>query len=216
MATQQVMVTAVSGGIGSGKSVVCRILQTLGYEVYDCDSRAKAIMDGSSAIMDSLEREISPEVIETLPGCGRRINRKRLADIAFSDYKALAKLNAIVHSAVKSDIVRWESDLKQLCSRRPLHLFVETAILLESGLDKMVDNVWEVYAPLGLRVERAMHRDNAPRHLIEARVRNQHALSDSDDIAALNVPVSRIINDDLRPLLPQILLLLDDERVSEL
>ena len=71
------MVTAVSGGIGCGKSVVCRILQTLGYEVYDCDSRAKAIMDADAGIKLLIAEEISRDVIVELE-CGfQQINRKR-------------------------------------------------------------------------------------------------------------------------------------------
>lgn len=209
MAIEQVRVTAVSGGIGSGKSVVCRILQSIGYEVYDCDSRAKAIMDESRVIMERLAREISPGVIEAEADGSLKINRKFLAEIVFNNREALDTLNAIVHSAVKDDILRWKSSLACMLPAHPLHLFVETAILLESGLDKMVDDVWEVSAPLGLRVERAMRRDNVQRNLVEARIRNQRTLSDCDYIHELDVPVRRIINDGRQALLPQILSLLN-------
>lgn len=214
MAAERVIMTAVAGGIGCGKSVVSRMLRLLGYEVYDCDSRAKSIMDGSSAIMARLAHEISSDVIETGADGMQVINRRRLADIVFNDGDALARLNAIVHSAVKDDILRWKTSLAQSVLRGPLHLFVETAILVESGLDRMVDNVWEVSAPLETRIERAMMRDNAPRHLIEARIRSQRSLSDCDGVMAPDIRVDRIVNDDFRPLLPQIFALLGQEALG--
>ena len=202
------MVTAVSGGIGCGKSVVCRILQTLGYEVYDCDSRAKAIMDADAGIKLWIAEEISRDVIVELE-CGfQQINRKRLAEIVFNDEAALSKLNAIVHSAVRADIGKWIcNNLTTETVERP-HLFIETAILMESGLDKMVDDVWEVCAPENLRIERAMKRDNASRHQIEARIRNQQPLCYDEELVP-EIPVNIITNDDRHPVLPRILELLD-------
>lgn len=128
---------AICGGIGSGKSVVCRIVAAMGHEVYDCDSRAKEIMDCSAEIKNAIACRVHREAIAP----DGSIDRRRLGEIVFSDAEALARLNSIVHAAVREDLALW-------AARRPGKLlFVETAILYQSGLDAMVDEVWDVEAP---------------------------------------------------------------------
>ncbi|MDE6436166.1 MAG: dephospho-CoA kinase, partial [Muribaculaceae bacterium] len=90
---------AITGGIGSGKSVVSRVLRAMGYPVYDCDSQAKAIMDADAEIHRRLCSEIDAAVVTD-----GVIDRKRLAEIVFNDKAKLAVLNAIVHSAVKAHL----------------------------------------------------------------------------------------------------------------
>jgi dephospho-CoA kinase len=194
---------AVTGGIGSGKSVVCRILSVMGYPVYDCDSRAKVIMDNSDAIKKAIKEIICNEAIVTDSDGACRIDRRALAATVFSDRDKLNALNGLVHCAVREDIADW----RQRLSRSQV-AFVETAILTESGLDKVVDAVWEVTAPTELRIARAMKRDNSCRESVEARVANQRSLSvlQLSPSAALNY--HEIVNDDTTPLMPQLLSLL--------
>ncbi|MDE6859330.1 MAG: dephospho-CoA kinase [Duncaniella sp.] len=188
------MLTAIVGGIGSGKSVVSRIVEIMGYEVYDCDSRAKLLMDASTDIMSRLKSEIHDECV-----VDGKINRKRLAEIVFGDEEALNRLNAIVHAAVREDLKRWvESRDKDKV------LFVETAILYQSGLDRMVDAVWEIDAPVDLRVERVMARNSMSREKVLARI----AAQDSYVPVSMHPSVKHIINDNDMPLLPQVELLL--------
>ncbi len=188
------MLTAIVGGIGSGKSVVSRIVEIMGYEVYDCDSRAKLLMDASDDIMSRIKSEIHDECVVDC-----KIDRKRLAEIVFGDEEALNKLNAIVHAAVREDLKRWvESRDKDKV------LFVETAILYQSGLDRMVDAVWEIDAPVDLRVERVMARNSINREEVLARI----AAQDSYVPVSLHPSVTHIINDNDMPLLPQVELLL--------
>lgn len=191
-----VCTVAITGGIGSGKSAVCRCLTAMGLPVYDCDSRARAIMDTDVAIHRRIADEISPEVISD--GC---IDRKRLAAIVFNDREKLSQLNSIVHGAVRDDIRRWKS----LHAHDPV-LFIETAILLESNLHRLVDCVWVVTARREVRLARACSRDNAQPEAIAARMDRQRIPARTD----VDVPLYEIDNNGPTPLLPRIFVLLAD------
>lgn len=183
---------AITGGIGAGKSVVSEILRAMGYEVYDCDSQAKKIMDESLSIKQAIAEEICRDAITA----GWDIDRKRLAEAVFADADKLDRLNALVHEAVRNDIRQWSSG-------RAL-AFVETAILYQSGLDAMADAVWEVDAPVGLRIDRVMERSGLSRRQVESRINAQ-----SGFVAGRCHPhVVRITNDGCSPLLPRIEILL--------
>lgn len=184
---------ALTGGIGSGKSVVARMLRAMGYEVYDCDSRAKAIMDADPAIRARIAAEVAPKAV-----AGDMIDRRCLAEVVFSDPQALSRLNSIVHGAVRSDITSWAAS-------RAI-AFVETAILYQSGIDRMVDQVWEVVAPMPLRLSRAMERDGASEQAVRARIDAQ----DSFVPDTLHPVCRQIVNDGVMPLLPQLLTLLSE------
>lgn len=185
---------AVTGGIGTGKSVVSDILRQLGYKVYDCDCEAKRLMDKNCVIKADIQRFIAEDVI-----VDNRIDRKKLAEIVFNDRAMLETLNRIVHKSVRDDISKWRETYKD-CR----FLFVETAILYQSNIDLMVDRVWEVIAPDDIRVERVMKRNNLDKAAVLARVRAQNE----------SVPVrkhdnvSEIINDNCMPVLPKVLELL--------
>lgn len=192
------MLTAITGGIGSGKSIVSKILAAMGYPVYDCDSQAKLLMDQDDQIKKALCSEIHADCVRT----DGSINRERLSEIVFGDAGALCRLNAIVHAAVRLDLKRWCG--ANIGSGR---LFVETAILYQSGLDVMVDDVWSVDAPAELRIERVMARNSFSRQQVEARIASQ----DSYVPTILHPRVFSIINDGCIPLLPQIENLLGQE-----
>lgn len=184
------MLIAITGGIGCGKTVVSRIVGALGYDVYDCDSRAARIMDSDTAIKRLIAERVHPESL-TADG---RIDRKRLSEIVFGDYEALQRLNSIVHEAVRTDLSRWRA------ARAASTFFVETAILYQSGLDRMVDAVWEVDAPLDLRISRVMARNGVTREEVLARIASQDAFVPQ----VVHPSVSRIVNDGVEPLLPQV------------
>lgn len=191
---------AITGGIGSGKSVVCRILATLGLKVYDCDSRAKILMDKDPEIHRRLSEEISPETVS-----GGIIDRPRLAEIVFSDAEKLSRLNAIVHHRVLEDIEQWKET-----NAGEKVLFIETAILLESNLHHRVDAVWLVEATEDTRLRRACLRDNADRDAVRARMSRQRRVTASD----LHIPLVSIDNEGDSPLLPRILSLLEPYGVT--
>lgn len=182
---------AITGGIGCGKSIVSLILKEMGYEVYDCDCKAKYLMDNSPTIKDCLKSTFGNDII--IDGT---INRVKLANIVFNNKEKLVKLNNIVHSSVKEDLISWklENSHKKL-------LFVETAILYQSGLDSIVDEVWEVNAPLEIRIERVMKRNNISRQDVLSRIESQkyEILAQADYI---------ITNDDKVAILPQLVTIL--------
>lgn len=180
---------AITGGIGSGKTVVSRILTSIGFPVYDCDSKAKAIMDCDETIHRRIENEIDASCINQ--GC---IDRSRLASIVFSDPDRLAILNDIVHGAVRRDITLWAARQTSAIS------FVETAILYESGLDSIVQAVWNISAPEELRITRVMSRSGLSARQIRNRIKSQTPTIPTNS----QLPTTTIVNDNLTPLLPQI------------
>ena len=184
---------AITGGIGSGKSVISDILRAMGHKVYDCDTRAKALMDTDESIKDDLINLISFDAVRS----DRTIDRKLLSEIVFNDPDALSRLNSIVHKAVRADLRRWRDTSSDKT------VWVETAILYASRLDREVDEVWEVTAPTELRVQRVMKRNSMSREQVLARISSQ-----STTAAQLHPLTKSIVNDGVEPVLPQILSLL--------
>ena len=188
---------AIIGGIGSGKSVVSRLLSLMGYPVYDCDSNAKRLMDESEDIHRGLVDIFGPPAV-TPEG----INRADIASIAFKDAEKLSKLNSLVHPAVLHDFDRWAQQNGEI-------VFVETAILSESGMSKSVDAVWSVEAPLECRVERVMVRNAMSREDVMRRISSQ-ATTIPDEITS----VTHLINDDSHALIPQIVAAIQREHLE--
>ena len=152
----------LTGGIGSGKSKVAELLSNRGVAVYDSDSRAKALMANDEALRAELVEAFG---VECYTDVG--LNRAWLAERVFNNEEELRRLNAIVHPAVMRDFAVWaeiqEGD----------YVIMESAILLEAGLESHVDVVVAVMAPKELRLQRAMQRDGASEAQIEERMRNQ-------------------------------------------
>jgi dephospho-CoA kinase len=178
---------AICGGIGSGKSTVCGMFAERGAAIYDSDSRAKALMSESAELRAALIAEFSD-------GCykGGELNRPYLAEKVFGSEEQLAKLNSIVHPAVKADFLAWAEEQEgDFC-------ILETAILFESGFDAVVDCSVAVLAPMPLRIERAMQRDGATREQTEARIKAQ--MSDDElmcraDFAIVNIHLEDVEKD---------------------
>jgi len=185
------MITAITGGIGAGKSVVSRILAAMGYEVYDSDREARRLMDADPGIHAALCRDIDPRAV-----VGGRIDRALIASIVFADPAALARLNAIVHARVADDFRR-----RAAASRAP-RIFIETAILDTCPpLHPLVDEIWEVTAPDRVRIARVRRRSGLTDAQILARIRSQQ----TPPAPALSaVPRRRISNTPADALLPQI------------
>ena len=175
---------AVCGGIGSGKSTVCRMFAERGVALYDSDSRAKALMNESEELRKALVAEFGEESYTD-----GALNRSYLASRVFGSEEQLEKLNSIVHPAVKADFLRWAEEQEgDFC-------ILESAILFESGFDAVVDKTVAVLAPLPLRIERAMARDGASREQIEARVKAQ--MSDDELVARADFAIVNIHLEDV-------------------
>jgi len=183
---------AITGGIGSGKSVVARMLQVMGYQVYDCDSRAKALMTGDAEVKQQLINAFGEE---TFLADGS-INRDHLSAAAFGNSQALLRLNAIVHPATARDMLNWA---KCQAADGACIAFVETALLRTSGLDRLVDAVWHVTAPVEVRIARVMARNGLTAQQVRARIDAQAV----DEAIATGEAI--IVNDALQPVLPQVL-----------
>ena len=157
---------AISGGIGSGKSVVSHLLTLLGYSVYDCDSRAKLLMNRSEDVKRELREAFGDDVITPQ----ETVNRDVLSKIIFGNAEALKKVNGIVHPRVVAEIM----SLAGKCSDE--YFFFETALPQESGLDKLADAVWLVTAPVEKRIERVIKRSGLTREQVMARIESQEGI----------------------------------------
>ncbi|MCM1377656.1 MAG: dephospho-CoA kinase [Clostridium sp.] len=183
----------ITGGIGAGKSLVSRILRLKGFGVYDCDSRAKSLMDTDREILDSLFNRFGRDVVD--PNL-RSINRRALARIVFATEEERLWLNALVHKAVKDDIVNWGLESS-------LNIFVESAILCESHLTDICREVWLVDAPEDLRLSRALARNpEADSDDIRRRIEAQR--SEQRELRKLPIPLYIIQNDGMKPILTEI------------
>ena len=180
---------AITGGIGSGKSVVSHLLEVLGYRVYNCDSRAKALMEEDSEIVRSLTERFGPHIYEKGKLC-----RQALAERVFHDTDAREFVNSVVHKAVKEDMLR--------CSNEPAKgdvLFVETAIPFVSGIDKMSYQLWQVQAPQEVRIKRAMSRSQLSYDDVVGRIEAQR------DECRITEHTVLINNDNVQAIIPQVI-----------
>lgn len=184
--------TAITGGIGAGKSVVSAVLRAMGYEVLDCDAEARRIMDCDEEIHRRLCREIDCRAV-----VGGVVDRRLISEIVFSDRSKLEALNRIVHGAVRECVER-----RAACGRGVL--FFETAILYQSGFDSLADEVWEVTAPVETRVARVMARSGLTREQVKARIEAQALTPERN-----HCNTKTIVNDGRAALLPQILAIID-------
>lgn len=183
-------VIGVTGGIGSGKSVVCRICRLLGLSVYDCDTRARTLMTESRKLRLFLTNLLGAEVYDA-DGC---LNRCYMATRIFSDDNLRVAVNHEVHAAVREDFARWCEESK--CET----LVIEAAVMTSSGLADVVDEIWHVTAPEETRIERACSRDDSDVESVTVRIEAQKA-------EYLSLPPQKthvIVNDGVEPLLPRI------------
>ncbi|MBR5717023.1 MAG: dephospho-CoA kinase [Bacteroidales bacterium] len=186
---------AITGGIGSGKSVVSQLLRTMGFTVYDCDERAKWVMTHDEQLRNELCTLFGPDTYLPSSNGTWELNKHYLSDIIFSSTDALTKMNACVHPAV------WRDMQHQLRAETRERFFFESAILFESGFDQLShpDEVWTVSAPLELRLRRAMRRDNAPREKVLSRIASQLPQEEKERLAD-----HTIVNDDVHSLIVQV------------
>ncbi len=184
---------AITGGIGAGKSIVSVILATMGYNVYDCDSRAKQLMNHSPII----KKELTSRFGEDVFNADGLLNKELLSSIIFNNADALASVNSIVHPVVREDISTWHKS--RMC---PVN-FVETAILAEAGMQMMVDEVWNVTAPVETRIKRVVMRNNTTAEKVLERINSQ-----STSLEMVTTPIKTIVNDGINAVLPQVMSLL--------
>ncbi len=165
----------VTGGIGSGKSTVCRLFSMLGRHVYDSDLRARELMSSDAELIESIKKRFG-----AMAYTGTEPDRAWLAEAVFKDKGALAALNGLVHPAVMRDFGHVAAKLEKAGAP---YIIMESAIIFENNLQAELDYVVTVSAPAELRIERAMKRDGAAREKIEARMGNQMTDAEREQIA---------------------------------
>lgn len=155
---------AITGGIGSGKSYIARQMSALlGIPVYDSDANAKRLNEESPVIRRGLMDMVGSEVYDA----SGHLDKALLASFLFASGENARRVNALVHPVVREDFLRW-ADRQEA----PV-VAIETALLAESGIDRVVDKIIRVDAPMETRIARAMQRDGATRSQIEARIARQ-------------------------------------------
>ena len=175
MSSNNCKLIALTGGIGTGKSVVAQLLRVMGYEVYDCDERARWVMTHDAQLRQELIALFGPDTYLAPDAQGLPVlNKPYLSSRIFADAQALQAMNACVPPAVARDLQHRHLQYQQHHPQGRSYFF-ESAILFESGFDQLShpDQVWVVTAPLELRIQRASLRDHAPREQILARIQSQ-------------------------------------------
>lgn len=180
---------AITGGIGSGKSYVSHLLEDMNVPVYNADNEAKRLTVSDAGIRSALIALLGEEVYKN-----GVLNKPLLASYLFSDPVHIKRINSIIHPRVREDFAEWAKQRKD-CEV----VGMESAILYEAGFENAVDVVLMVYAPVDLRVERAMYRDGASEEQVRARIAAQ-----MDDEEKRRRADFTVVNDGNRPLVPQL------------
>ncbi len=178
----------ITGGIGAGKSTVSKIIESMGFPVFNSDNEAKKIIN----FHPEVKSELSALFGNSLYG-DTGIDRKKLAEFVFNDPSLREKVNQIVHPRVRAAF----DDFARASSSELV--FNEAAILFETGAYKQFEATVLITCPLELRMERLIARDNSSREEIEARMNAQWADDKKEKLASYT-----IANDEKKPLINQI------------
>lgn len=182
----------ITGGIGSGKSLVCKIFQQLGVLVYDADSHAKNLMTTDGILITAIKKEFGD--LSYHPD--GTLNRSYLANHVFHDERKLALLNSLVHPRVKLDYEQW-------VNRHNTYMYIlkEAALLFEAGTEKGLDKIIVIHSPEALRIQRVQQRDahrtvEQIKAIVEKQMPEDEKLKRADHI---------IVNDEMHLIIPQVL-----------
>lgn len=183
------IIVGLTGGIGSGKTTIAKVFNSLGVPVFNSDKVAKQILNCDEDVVKQVVDEFG-----ALYDQGK-LNAGKMANIVFNDSNALEKLNKIVHPKVAMSFVKWISQ-----NNNAPFLIKEAAILIESGAYKQMDKIILVTATEDVRVKRVVDRDNVSEEKVKERMRMQ--LKDSEKLAHADFV---IINDGKELVIPQVL-----------
>ena len=179
----------LTGGIGSGKTMVAAIFKTLGVPVFDADTEAKKLMESNAALQSAIQQTFGAETYTD-----GKLNRQYLSKIVFSNAFQLEKLNAMVHPIVVEAADSWASRQKSS------YVIKEAALMFESGSAANLDYIIGVFAPQHLRIKRVIDRDGLSRLEVLSRMDKQ--ISDSIKMKLCDFV---LINDEQQLLLPQVI-----------
>lgn len=180
----------ITGGIGSGKSIVCKVFELLGVPVFNADDEAKKLYFVKE-VQDTLIEKYGKDIYLS----AHQLNKEKLAEIIFNNPEELKFINALIHPMVALVYKQWCNTYKHLP-----YTLKEAAILFESGAYKEMDKVITVSAPKEIRIKRIMKRDNFSRTQVEERLLNQW--SEEERRAKADFI---LYNDDNQLVLPQVI-----------
>lgn len=178
----------VTGGIGAGKSIVCRVFATLGIPVFDADAAAKMLMEQDEHLINAISEIFGHEVYTH-----DKLNRELLAAKVFNDTGLLQQLNAVVHPVTIAYGKKWMEQQKSP------YAIKEAAIFFESGSHKDMDVMIGVFAPEDIRMKRVLTRPGMTREKVKQRMANQ--MSDAEKMALCDYTIT---NDGNTALIPQV------------
>lgn len=179
----------LTGGIGSGKSTVAKVFETLGIPVYYADDEAKRLMNTDERLKQEIIKQFGIESYKD-----GTLNRPYIASLVFTNKEKLSLLNSLVHPVTIEDSQKWV--LQQISP----YVIREAALLFESGANKGLDFVIGVSAPLPLRIQRVIQRDSLSKEEIEQRISRQ-----MDEEEKLKKCDFVILNDEKQLVIPQVL-----------
>ena len=179
----------LTGGIGSGKSIVAKIFEAIGIPVFNADTIAKKLMEDDAELKQKITHLFGADTY--LDG---KLNRAFLAGIVFNDKEKLTRLNNVVHPATLAAAKDWMNQ------QTAPYMVKEAALIFEAGAEKQLDLVIGVSAPKDMRIKRVMERDAIRKEQAEARMQNQ-----MDDTEKMNLCDYVIINDEKHLIIPQVL-----------
>jgi dephospho-CoA kinase len=188
------MKLGITGGIGSGKTSVCRVFSALGIPVFSADREAKEILENDSGLKHGINSIAGKDLYAK-----GSLDRMELANMIFNDITLLARVNELVHPVVFDHFIRWEKE------QTAPYVIMEAAILFESGAAILVDRIATVTAPVEERVRRVIQRNKLSREQVLERMRNQ-----IDDETKIKLSDYVIRNSENDMIIPAILKIHDD------
>jgi dephospho-CoA kinase len=184
----------ITGGIGSGKTTVCRIFRVLGVPVFVADVAARQLMNNDPAIRSEINKIAGKDLYE-----GGELDRRELARLIFNEPDMLQKVNASVHPAVLREFEAWSSVIDAP------YVIMEAAILFEARADRLVDRVISISAPVEERISRVMGRSEISREEVLERINNQMEDNEREEQSYYVIN-----NADNEMIIPEILKIHDD------
>ena len=181
----------ITGGIGSGKSIICQLFNRLEVPYYSADKEAKDLINHHLPIKKEIEKVFGNEIYNSQGN----LDRKKVSELIFKDKVLLEKLNSIVHPQVQQHFKDWLS-----LNENQKYILKEAAILFESGTYKDLDFIITVIAPVELRINRVIKRDGLTIEQVKSVMKNQ-----TSDEEKIKLSKYIIVNDDQELVIPQVL-----------
>ncbi|MCW3122566.1 MAG: dephospho-CoA kinase [Flavipsychrobacter sp.] len=179
----------ITGGIGSGKSIVCQVFTTLGIPVFNADDAARYLMENDAALISQISELLGDDVYTD-----GKLNRSRVSELIFQERNKLQALNSLVHPATIRYGKRW------MDSQDAPYSIKEAAIFFESGSNKDMDMMVGIFAPKEVRLQRAMKRGESSQGQVLAIMNKQ-----MDEEEKMKLCDHVITNDDKKAIIPQVL-----------